>query len=130
MPKAWKGATDGELSVASMAAILRGFHIGSVGVGGMMAHGPKPELLRPYVQRYLDALPTMWAERTIDEAEVFTECLYPSYLVDDQVVAAIDLALEEGELPGPAVRILREGRDGTLRAQRAREVDRAAGPSS
>ena len=100
MPAAWKGATDGELSVASMSAILRGFYIGSVGVGGLMAHGPDPELLRPYVQRYLDALPAMWAERTIDEAEAFTECLYPSHLVDDQVVAAIDFALESGELPG------------------------------
>ncbi|MDR3654817.1 MAG: ERAP1-like C-terminal domain-containing protein, partial [Mycobacterium sp.] len=127
VPKAWKGAADGELSIASMAAILRGFYVGSVGVGGMMSHGPNPELLRPYVERYLDALPAMWAERTIDEAEAFTECLYPNNLVDDQVVAAIDLALENGELPGPAIRILREGRDGTLRAQRAREVDRAAG---
>ena len=130
MPKDWKGSTDGELSVASMSAILRGFYIGSVGVGGMMAHGPRPELLRPYVQRYLDALPAVWAERTIDEAEAFTECLYPNHLVDDKVVAAIDLALEGGELPGPAVRILREGRDSTLRAQRAREVDRAAGEVS
>jgi aminopeptidase N len=130
MPAAWKGATDGELSIASMAAILRGFHIGSVGVAGMMAHGPRPELLRPYVKRYLDALPAMWAERTIDEAEILTECLYPNYLVDDQVIAAIDRALEEGDLPGPAVRILREGRDGSLRAQRAREVDRAAGAVS
>ena len=87
-------------------------------------------MLRPYVQRYLDALPAIWAERTIDEAEAFTECLYPNYLVDDQVIAAIDRALEEGELPGPAVRILREGRDGSLRAQRARELDRAAGAVS
>jgi len=113
-----------------MSAILRGFYIGSVGVGGMMAHGPNPELLRPYVQRYLDELPAVWAERTIDEAEAFTECLYPNHLVDDKVVAAIDLALEGGELPGPAIRILREGRDSTLRAQRAREVDRAAGEVS
>jgi aminopeptidase N len=127
MPKAWKGATDGELSVASMAAILRGFYIGSVGVGGMMAHGPDPELLRPYVKRYLDALPEVWEQRTIDEAEMFTECLYPTHLVDDSVVMAVDLALEGGELPGPAVRILREGRDGTLRAQRARDLDAAAG---
>jgi aminopeptidase N len=127
MPAAWKGATDGELSVASMAAILRGFYVGSVGVGGMMAHGPDPELLRPYVARYLDALPAVWAERTIDEAEMFTECLYPNHLVDESVVAAVDLALEGGELPGPAVRILREGRDGTLRAQRARELDASAG---
>ena len=47
--------------------------------------------------------------------------------MDDRVVAAIDLALESGELPGPAVRILREGRDGTLRAQRARDLDAATG---
>jgi aminopeptidase N len=127
MPKAWKGATDGELSVASMAAILRGFYVGSVGVGGMMAHGPDPELLRPYVKRYLDALPEVWERRTIDEAEMFTECLYPSHLVDDSVVMAVDLVLEGGALPGPAVRILREGRDGTLRAQRARDLDAAAG---
>jgi aminopeptidase N len=127
MPAAWKGATDGELSVASMGAILRGFHIGSVGVAGMMAHGPDPELLRPYVTRYLDALPEVWAERTIDEAEMFTECLYPTHLVDETVVAAIDRAFESGELPGPAVRILREGRDGTLRARRARDLDAAAG---
>jgi hypothetical protein len=53
--------------------------------------------------------------------------MYPTYLADDRVVAAIDLALEGGALPGPAVRILREGRDNTLRAQRAREVDHAAG---
>jgi aminopeptidase N len=79
------------------------------------------------VTRYLDALPEVWAERTIDEAEMFTECLYPSHLVDDTVVAAIDRALASGELPGPAVRILREGRDGTLRARRARELDAGAG---
>jgi aminopeptidase N len=130
MPKAWKGSTDGELSVASMGAILRGFYIGSVGVGGMMAHGPDPELLRPYVARYLDALPGVWAERTIDEAEMFTECLYPNHLVDDSVVAAVDFVLESGELPGPAVRILREGRDSTLRAQRARALDAEAGAAS
>ena len=130
MPVAWKGTTDGELSVASMASILRGFYIGSVGVGGMMARGPNPELLRPYVKRYLDLLPKVWAERTIDEAEAFTECLYPTHLVDDQVVAAIDFALESGELPSPAVRILREGRDSMVRAQRAREVDRLAGEAS
>jgi aminopeptidase N len=127
MPAAWKGATDGELSVASMAAILRGFYIGSVGVAGMMAHGPDPELLRPYVAKYLAALPAVWAERTIDEAETFTEGLYPSHLVDEAVVSAIDRTLDSGELPGPAVRILREGRDGTLRARRARDLDAAAG---
>jgi aminopeptidase N len=127
MPADWKGATDGELSVASMAAILRGFYIGSVGVAGMMAHGPDPELLRPYVTRYLDSLPEVWAERTIDEAEMFTECLYPSHLVDESVVAAIDRTLASGVLPSPAVRILREGRDGTLRARRARDLDAAAG---
>ena len=88
-----------------------------------MSHGPEPGAAPALCQRYLDALPAMWADRTIDEAEAFTEMPLPELLVDDQVVAAIDLALEGGELPGPAVRILREGRDSTLRAQYTREVE-------
>ena len=127
-PRPWKGATDGELSVASMSAILRGFYMGSVGVGGMMAHGPDPELLRPVCRSGISMrCRPIWAERTIDEAETFTECLYPCHLVDDRWLRRSTSRWRSGELPGPAVRILREGRDSTLRAQRAREVDRAAG---
>jgi aminopeptidase N len=123
----WNGAADGALTLASMSAILRGFAIGSVGVGGMMAHGPNPELLRPFVSRYLAVLASVWTERSFDEANVFTEALYPSHFVDDEVMAQIELALAAGRLPGPAVRILREGLDDTRRAQRARTVDAAAG---
>ena len=90
-----------------------GFYIGSVGVGGMMAHGPDPELLRPYVTRYLDALPAVWAERTIDEAEMFTECLYPSHLVDDSVVMAVDLASRA--VSSPARRCGSSAKDATAR---------------
>ncbi len=134
MPAAWKGATDGELSVASMSAILRGFYIGSVGVGGHDGPRAGPGAAAA-LRRSATSMrcPAMWAERTIDEAETFTECLYPNHLVDDRVVAAIDLALEGGELPGPAVRILREGRDGTLaRPAGPRDLDAAAevSPSS
>jgi aminopeptidase N len=122
----WKGAVDGELSIASTAAILGGFSVGAVGVAGMMSHGPDSELLRPFISRYLAALPSVWTEHTFDEAKVYTESLYPKYFVDDDVVAKIALALE-GDLPGPALRILREGFDDTLRARRAREVDTEAG---
>ena len=53
---------------------------------------------------------------------------YPSHLVDDRVGARPStMALESGALPVPRFGTLREGRDSTLRAQRAREVDRAAG---
>ena len=119
MPGAWKGATDGELSVASMAAILRGFYIGSVGVAGMMAHGPDPELLRPYVA-YLAALPAVWAERTIDEAEIFTECLYPSHLVDDRLVAAIDRTLDSESSRPPGADPARGSRRHAARSARTR----------
>jgi hypothetical protein len=50
--------------------------------------------------------------------------------VDDATLAAIDLVLEEGALPNPTERILREGWDGALRAQRARAVDAAASVES
>lgn len=66
-------------------------------------------------------------ERGFEEAKLFTESLYPSPFVDDEVVAEIELALAAGTLTAPAVRILREGSDDTRRAQRARRVDAAAG---
>jgi len=126
IPRPWAAVVDREQSVATMAALMAGFGVGAAGTGGFMRRGADPELLRPYVTRYADALPAVWRTRTIDEAEVITELLYPRYLIDDPVVAVIDGLLEGAHLPAAARRILKEGRDGTLRARRAREADLAA----
>jgi aminopeptidase N len=95
-------------------------------MGGFSQPGCE-ELLRPYVDRYVEALPGVWANRTVDEALDLTEGLYPRYIVDASVVAAADRALGDDRLPGPAKRILAENRDGTLRAERARAADSTAG---
>ena len=108
------------------ATLMAGFVVGSSLVAGFQTRSDDLSVLAPYVQRYVDVLPEFWDNRSIDEAETFTECLYPRYLVGDEVVAIIDRILEEGSLPSPALRTLREGRDGTLRAQRAQEYDRAS----
>ena len=126
IPKDWAKAVDHEPSLAAMATLMAGFVVGSSLVAGFQTRSDDLSVLAPYVQRYVDALPEFWDNRSIDEAETFTECLYPRYLVNDEVVAIIDRILEEGSLPSPALRILREGRDGTLRAHRAQEYDRAS----
>jgi aminopeptidase N len=126
IPNDWAKAVDHEPSLAAMATLMAGFVVGSSLVAGFQTRSDDLSVLAPYVQRYVDVLPEFWDNRSIDEAETFTECLYPRYLVNDEVVAIIDRILEEGSLPSPALRILREGRDGTLRAQRAQEYDRAS----
>jgi aminopeptidase N len=126
VPKEWQKAAGGELSLAAEVAIMAGFLVGSVVTGGFMSRGEDPEVLRPYVNRYVESLPVIWETRGVDEAEAFTEYLYPRLFVDDAMLAAIERALEDERLPAAALRILREGRDGTLRARRAQEFDRAA----
>ena len=111
-----------------MTALMAGFGVGGAGSGGFMRRGASPELLRKYVNRYAEAVFGVWERRTIDEAEVITELLYPRYLIDDRVVAVVDRLLADQRLPSAARRILEEGRDGTLRAQRARIADLAARP--
>ncbi|TMC49895.1 MAG: aminopeptidase N [Chloroflexi bacterium] len=80
------------------------------------------QVLMPYVDRYVEALDGIWRDRSPDEALTLTSGLYPSYIVDQSVVAAADRALA-GDLPAPARRILSESRDQTLRALHARNAD-------
>jgi aminopeptidase N len=126
VPDAWRAVVHVPVSLATLAAIMRGFAFGAFLEGGFHRSG-QDELLRPYVTRYVDEVPRMWSERSVEDAEEFTESMYPRYLTDDPLVRALDQALGRDELPGPARRILQEGRDGTLRARRAREADAASG---
>jgi aminopeptidase N len=127
VPEAWRVAIDRELSLSAMSTIMAGFGVVSTPVGGFMARGSDPELLRPYADRYAEVLPDIWAHRTVEDAETFTELLFPRHFVDDSALALIDGLLEDDRLPSIPHRILREGRDGLLRARRAQEADRAAG---
>ena len=125
LPPAWASVIHVPVSLATNAAIMRGFAFGGFIEGGFYRAGQE-DLVRPYVARYAEQLLRVWAERSIEDAEEFAESLYPRYLTDDSVTAAVDRLLARDDLPSAARRILQEGRDGTLRARRAREADAAA----
>ena len=92
-------------------------------IGGFNRYGQE-ELLRPYVQRYLDVLPRIWDGRNAEESLLLTEGLYPVALVDEETVRMADAALELPSVPEPGKRLVAEARDGTGRALRARAADR------
>ncbi|MGA0209592.1 MAG: aminopeptidase N [Candidatus Nanopelagicales bacterium] len=79
-------------------------------------------LTDPYIQRYFEALPDVWAERTMEIAQSITMGLFPAYSVDEATVQRADAFLASGPMPVSA-RLVSEGRDGLLRARRARERD-------
>jgi aminopeptidase N len=92
---------------------------------GGFVHPGQADLLTPYRARYFEALPGIWAARTMEMAQDITTFLYPFLLVDDETIAATDafLAGPAQGLPAPARRLVNEGRDGVLRALRARAKD-------
>jgi aminopeptidase N len=98
-----------------MSALMRGFQ-----------QPGQLDLLRPYVERYFDALASVWEGRSLEVALAFARGLYPGLVVSDEVVAASDRYLESGQPPGPVHRTVVEGRDGVARALRARARDIAA----
>jgi aminopeptidase N len=115
--KAWHDLVESdELPNAVMAAVLGGF-----------AQPEQTELIAPYVDRYFGALARLWAERTAEIAQNLVVGLYPTLLVSASVVEKTDRYLAENDVPAAMRRLLLEGRDGVLRAMRARARDAAAG---
>jgi aminopeptidase N len=90
-------------------------------VGGFV-QPDQVDLLRAYRDRYFEALPRVWRERTNEMAQAITVGLYPFLLVDDETVAATDAFLAGDRNPAMR-RLVSEGRDGVLRAARARARD-------
>ncbi|MBM0239889.1 aminopeptidase N, partial [Micromonospora sp. ATA32] len=60
-------------------ALLQGF-----------AHPAQVELLTPYREKYFAAVDQVWAQRDSEPAQEFAQLAYPTYLVDDDTVAATD----------------------------------------
>ena len=80
------------------------------------------DLLRAYRDQFFEVLPQVWEQRTMEMAQAITMGLYPFLLVDDETIAATDRFLE-GATNSAQRRLVGEGRDGVLRAMRARERD-------
>jgi aminopeptidase N len=90
-------------------------------IAGFMQPNQVDEL-RPFRDRYFADLPRVWQQRTMEMAQDITVGLFPLFLVDEQTVAATDAFLG-GELNSALRRLVSEGRDGLLRALRARAKD-------
>ena len=79
-------------------------------------------LTDPYIAAYFEVLPQVWEDRTMEMAQSITIGLFPAYSVDQQTIDRADAFLAADHKPALS-RLVAEGRDGLLRARRARERD-------
>ena len=128
-PPGWRTALDRRISLSTLATIMAGFGVISTATAGFI-RGRERDLLRPYVARYAEYLPDLWEHRSVEEAETFTELLFPRLFPEDETFEIVEGLLGNGALPPAAIRLLREGRDGLHRARRAQEADRSSATSS
>ncbi len=82
------------------------------------------ELLRPFVERYHDALLGIWESRTHAIAESILVTYYPSVLADQHLLDASQAWLDaHPDAPAGLSRLVSEHRDGVARALRAQARD-------
>ncbi|WDZ84877.1 aminopeptidase N [Micromonospora cathayae] len=87
------------------------------------SHPAQVELTAPYRDRYFATVAQLWATRDSEPAQEFTQLAYPAYLVSEDTVAATDAWLAGEGHPAPLRRLVAEGRDGVVRALKARAKD-------
>jgi len=115
--EAWRLATeDDELPNQTGLAYISGF-----------THPAQHELLAPYSTRYFEIVADVWARRSSEVAQNVVIGLYPSWDVSDETVRRTDDYLAANQdLPPSLRRLVNEGRDGVVRALRARACDQVA----
>ena len=114
---AWSGAVDTpglpNLTIDAMAAGFGRVH--------------DTALLAPYVQRYHDALETVWQSRTFAIAESIVLGFYPLAVADESLLHASQAWLDtHADAPDALVRLVAENRDSIARALQAQACDAAA----
>ncbi|MDR0416834.1 MAG: aminopeptidase N [Propionibacteriaceae bacterium] len=117
--KAWITAlTDESVTNAAQRAVIAGF-----------ATVADRTLLAGFVQPYFDSLEEVWASRTREMAVNIVRGLYPALaagLPGVDVLAATDAWLARpGDIPPALLRLVREARDGLVRAAAAQAADAA-----
>jgi aminopeptidase N len=112
--RAWTSAmTDASLSNHETRHLSAGFW-----------RAGQDELLRPYVDRYVDQLPQAWQARTPQVAGTLATQLFPSTLVDPDVLERTAVLLDDRH-PAGLRRYVAEQRDDLARALRARQAGAA-----
>jgi aminopeptidase N len=82
------------------------------------------DVLRPYVQRYLDTADDIWERRGVHRASTVLTYMFPTLLADQETLDATDAWLARTEANPAARRLVTEGRDDLARALAAQARDR------
>ena len=82
-------------------------------------------LLKPFTDRYFEAIPGVWARRSSEVAQTVVIGLYPHWNISEAGIAAADKFLSDPEVPPALRRLVLEGQAGVKRALRARKFDSA-----
>jgi aminopeptidase N len=123
--EAWASVIDrDDLPNRTQDAVIGG-PLSAIGTGFVQAS--QPDLLEPYVERYFDQLPGVWAGRTFEIASNIAIGFYPRWRVEPDTIARTDALLTSPDLSPALRRLLVEARDDVQRTLRARAADRAAG---
>ncbi|MFC7548825.1 aminopeptidase N [Plantactinospora sp. GCM10030261] len=91
-----------------------------------LQHPGQVELIAPYTEKFFADADRVWAKRDSEPAAEFALLAYPAYQVSEETVAATDTWLAATGHPAPLRRLVAEGRDGVVRALRARARDASA----
>ena len=110
---AWERLLSGGITNSQVRALGSGFW-----------QPGQDELLRGYVERYVEVVPRLWSTLSPALAGSLTARLYPGTLVDEEVHAVTGRLLDREDLPAGARRIVLECRDDLHRALRAQQLGR------
>jgi aminopeptidase N len=83
-------------------------------------------LTAPYAPRFFDVVDDVWARSDSEPAQEFVMLAYPAYQISDETVALTDAWLARDGHNQSLRRLVAEGRDGVVRALKARTKDTAA----
>ncbi|MEV4642870.1 aminopeptidase N [Actinoplanes sp. NPDC049548] len=84
------------------------------------------ELTAPYAPKFFEVVDHVWARSDSEPAQEFVMLAYPAYQVSEETVALTDAWLAAEDHSPSLRRLVAEGRDGVLRALKARAKDAAA----
>ena len=111
---AWESALGGELSNHIHDATIAGFN-----------RPLQRSLTKSYIDKYFDCLITTWEKLSYELASTIVTGFFPSYQVNDEVLAKCEKWLNETGSDAPAAlrRFVSENRDALARAINAQKVD-------
>ncbi|BBZ71071.1 aminopeptidase N [Mycobacterium paraseoulense] len=83
------------------------------------------DLLKPFTDRYFEAIAGVWARRSSEVAQTVVIGLYPHWDISEAGIAAADKFLSDPDVPPALRRLVLEGQAGVKRSLRARTFDAA-----